>query len=151
MNRSMSAFLSAMALATASFAPMVYAAETPPPAADVAPGMTADPGGTVSPGNTMRKPMKPKAMHNNTPPPANDMAPGHTVHTDGMEPTAAGSGKPEPHAKAVKEAKTQFAHDKESCRENTMSKQEFRDCKKAAKMERNERFKDSPAQVPVAP
>jgi hypothetical protein len=71
-----------------------------------------------------------------------------------MEPTAAGmssSAKPEPHAQAVRGAKAQYAQDKESCRENTMTKQEFRDCKKAAKMERNERIKDSPAQIPVAP
>lgn len=111
----------AVALAAASFAPAAYAAETQAPASDVAPSPMA------SPGAAMPLP---------------------------MEPTAAGTAanaKPEPHAQAVREAKTQYAQDKETCRENTMTRQEFRDCKKAAKMERNERFKDSPAQIPVAP
>lgn len=104
-----------------SFTPAAHAAETSPPTADMAPGQTASPGGTL---------------------------------TMPMEPTAAGmssSSKPEPHAQAVRGAKSQYAQDKESCRENTMTRQEFRDCKKAAKMERNERIKDSPAQIPVAP
>ena len=120
MNRSLSAVFTALALAC-SFAPAAHAAETSPPAADVAPGHTANPGSTM---------------------------------TMPMEPTAAGmssSAKPEPHAPAVRGAKSQYAQDKETCRENTMTRQEFRDCKKAAKMERNERIKDSPAQIPVAP
>ncbi len=96
----------------------------------------------------------PAAHAAETSPPAADTANSGGTLTMPMEPTAAGmssSAKPEPHAQAVRGAKSQYAQDKESCRENTMTRQEFRDCKKAAKMERNERIKDSPAQIPVAP
>jgi len=156
MKRTLSAVFTSIALACA-FAPAAYAAETPPPASDTAPGMSPSPGGMISPG-TMAPPPPIQSMQPGNPPAA-DVAPGHVANPGGampipMEPTAAGmspGAKPEPHAQAVRGAKTQYAQDKESCRENTMTKQEFRDCKKAAKMERNERIKDSPAQIPVAP
>lgn len=71
------------------------------------------------------------------------------------DPTSAGgmtgSTSAAPHGKVVRDAKAQYAQDKQTCRENTMSPQEYRDCRKAAKMERNERIEDSPAQTPVAP
>lgn len=71
-----------------------------------------------------------------------------------VEPTAAGRtdiNPTPPHGQAVREARQQYAADKLMCREATMSTQEFRDCRKAAKQERNERIQDSPAQPLVAP
>lgn len=152
--RSLANCLAALALGSAAtLSPHAFAAETPPPAINPAPGQSPDPGASLKPETTLNA--RPMAPH--TPPPASDRAPGHTTAdtlTLPMEPTAAGmssSSLPEPHAQAVRDAKAQYAQDKVTCREATMTKAEFRDCRKAAKMERDEKFNDSPAQIPVNP
>lgn len=59
------------------------------------------------------------------------------------EPTSAGPAVPaEPHGKLVKDARHQYKRDKMECRMSTMTQQEYRDCRKAAKMERNEKIED---------